>query len=93
MKIQLTDSVVRSESVMTAPIDDEIVIMSLTGSSYISMDCIGRSIWDHLGNPICVQALCARLQEEYQGPAEQIEQDVLEFLEQLKDQDAVDIVN
>ena len=67
---------------MTAPVDNEIVILNMKGNNYISLDAIGRRIWEIIEAPVTVDDLCGRLGQEFEGTQEQIVADVLPFLEE-----------
>ena len=84
MAIEATTRVVRTEGIMTAPVDQEIVLLNLAGNNYISLDAIGRRIWELLENPIDVNDLCRQLETEFEGPREAISADVLSFLAELE---------
>lgn len=83
MQVQETNTVVRTEHTMAAPIADEIVIMSLNTNNYITLNSIGKRIWELVETPTGVEGLCTQLKAEFKGPPDEIERDVLEFLTQL----------
>jgi hypothetical protein len=82
--IERTTTVVRTEGMMTAPVDSEIVILNMKGNNYISLDAIGRRIWEIIEIPVTVDDLCSRLGQEFEGTPEQIIADVQPFLEELE---------
>lgn len=84
MPIDQTSIVVRSETSMTAPLDNELVVVSLASNAYIALDEIGRRIWEMLETPRSVAELCATLADEFSGPIEEIQSDVLSFLTELE---------
>jgi len=84
MSIALTSTVVRSDTSMTAPLDNELVVVSLSSNAYIALDDIGRRIWEMLETPLRVDTLCAQLAEEFAGAPEQITADVQSFLSELE---------
>jgi hypothetical protein len=84
MSIESTSRVVRTDGMMTAPVDNEIVILNMKGNNYISLDAIGRRIWDLLETPVCVADLCQKLSAEFEATQEQIVGDVLPFLIELE---------
>jgi hypothetical protein len=69
---------------MSAPVDNEIVILNMKGNNYISLDQIGRRIWELIETPVVVDDLCSRLEQEFAGSREQIVADVIAFLEELE---------
>jgi len=84
MAIEVTTKVVRTEGIMTAPVDKEIVLLNMKGNNYISLDVIGRRIWELLEAPYSVNELCRQLGAEFEGTQEQICADVLPFLDELE---------
>lgn len=83
MSLNLTTCVFRAEGLMTAPVDKDIVILNMASNNYVSLDMIGRRIWEQLEKPIIVGELCRQLQQEFAGEEEQIVADVLSFLTEL----------
>lgn len=84
MAFDTTTRVVRIEGAMSAPVDNEIVILNMKGNNYISLDPIGRRIWELIESPVVVEDLCGRLEQEFAGTREQIVADVVPFLEELE---------
>ncbi|MBI3890982.1 MAG: PqqD family protein [Candidatus Wallbacteria bacterium] len=92
MTLERHTRVVRAEEMMSAPIDNEIVILNLPRDNYVGLDEIARRIWELLEQPLPVEELCARLAAEYEGPTEQIEADVLGFLSELEKEGLLRVV-
>lgn len=84
MALELTSTVIRTSEVMTAPVDEEIVILNMVGNNYISLDAIGRRIWELLETAFTVQQLCRKLSLEFDATEEQIAADLLPFLTELE---------
>jgi hypothetical protein len=82
--IIITNRVVRTEGMMTAPVDNEIVILNMKGNNYISLDATGRRIWELLEKPVGIAELCYQLMTEFEATEEQITGDVLPFLQELE---------
>ena len=93
MAIESTTTVIRTEGIMTAPVDQEIVLLNMKGNNYISLDAIGRRIWELLETPICVEELCQKLGAEFEGTQEQISTDVLSFLTELEHEGLVRVTD
>ena len=93
MAIDPTTRVVRTEGIMTAPVDQEIVLLNMKGNNYISLDAIGRRIWELLENPIAVDELCTKLGGEFEATQEQISADVLPFLTELEGEGLVRVAD
>ncbi len=81
----------RTADLMSAPVDEDIVILNLARNAYVALDDIGRRIWDLLEEPLAVRELCRRLAEEYEGNPEQMERDLMAFLEDLEGEGMLNI--
>jgi Coenzyme PQQ synthesis protein D (PqqD) len=68
---------------IAAPVDEEIVILSVERGSYYGLDDIGSDIWQRLETRVRVDALCNALIEKYEGDRATIERDVLQLLGDL----------
>jgi len=90
--IDLSTVVVRREGLLSAPVDDEIVLLNPERDNYIGLDAIGRAVWDLLAEPSPVEALCRRLSEDFDATPEQIATDVIAFLDELVDEGIVHVV-
>jgi hypothetical protein len=81
--LSLASRVRRSEDQIAAPVDDEIIILSVERGSYFGLDDIGSDIWERLATPMRVDALCDALAAEYDADRATIERDVLALLDKL----------
>ncbi|MFZ4859323.1 MAG: PqqD family protein [Desulfuromonadaceae bacterium] len=84
MTLALTSTVIRTEGVMTAPVDHEIVILNMASNNYISLDAIGRRIWELLATEQTVTDACRKLSLEFDATEEQIAADLIPFLTELE---------
>jgi hypothetical protein len=72
-----------SGGAIAAPVDEEIVILSVERGNYYGLDDIGSEIWRRLETPVRVDMLCDALTAKYEGDRATIERDVLQLLESL----------
>lgn len=84
MTLELTNTVIRAEGVMTAPVDNDIVILNMASNNYISLDAIGRRIWELLETAHTVSEACQTLSNEFDATEEQIAADIIPFLTELE---------
>lgn len=84
MAIDPTGMLVRAENFTAAPLDDDLVILSLASNEYIALDDIGRSIWNLLETPQRFDQLCLQLGLVYEGTPEEIANDLQSFLHELE---------
>ncbi len=74
---------------LAAKVGDELVMMSLERGNYIGLSEVGARIWDIIETPQPVDAVCARLQEEYEVSCETCRSEVETFLNELVKHGAV----
>jgi hypothetical protein len=91
MSIDLNSFVVRTDGLMAASIDKELVILNLAGDNYVGLDEIGRRIWELLETPHQVSELCRQLSREFEATPDQIVADVLPFLAELENEGMVHV--
>ncbi len=90
--IRLSDVVVLDESLVSAAVGEEMVVLHAKTSTYYDTDAIGADIWRRLAQPTIVQELCASLVERYEVDLATCERDVLAFLEQAHREGLVRVV-
>ncbi len=80
------DTIVSSQPEhLSAEIDGELVIMSVSEGKYVGLNGIATAVWRRLGRPVRVAELCAVLARDYEGDAAVIARDVQEMLTRLRD--------
>ncbi len=93
MAIESNTRIIRTGGLMSAPIEGELVILNMTKNNYIGLDEIGRQIWEMLEKPRNVEEIYDLLSREFDAEPGQIAIDVSAFLEELKDEGLVRIVD
>jgi hypothetical protein len=81
----------RSQEPVTTSLDEELVMLDLRQSRYFGVDAIGHRVWDLMEQPVSVSDLCAALEREFDVTPNQCRNDVLAFLEQLREADLIEI--
>lgn len=74
---------------LAARVGEELVMMSADKGNYIGLSEVGARIWELLETPQEVDAVCARLQEEYDVTPEACRAEVESFLNELAGHGAV----
>lgn len=70
-----------SPEVLSARIDDEVVLMSIEAGYYFSLDPTGSRIWELLsGRPSTIAELADMLMEEYEVEKDTCIADVMNFI-------------
>jgi hypothetical protein len=93
MPLAMDDVVSQAPECLSADVQDELVVMSVSRGEYVALDSIGKDIWQRLATPCRIDALCEALAEEYDAPRATIESDVLEFLERLLGAETLVVTN
>jgi len=75
----------RTDDLLTAPIDDVLLMMSIEKGSYYSLNSVGARIWELLENPMTFDELVAQLLEEYDIAAETCRLEVENFVNALRE--------
>ena len=76
--------VTRTDGVIEAEIDNEIVALSIERGTCYGMNAVASRIWHVLQNPITVDEICKTLIAEYAVDRSVCEQQVLDLLEDLR---------
>ena len=75
---------------LAAKVGDELVMMSAEAGNYIGLSEVGARIWELIETPQDVDAVCAQLQDEYDGVTpEACRAEVETFLNELVKHGAV----
>ncbi len=84
MELTSKTIIVRSQNVMSSPVDDELVMMHLESNQYVGLNPMGRRIWEMIESPVAVQAICQQLITEFDVEMAVCEKEVLAFLSTLR---------
>jgi len=74
---------------LSAKIGDELVMMSAEKGNYIGLSEVGARIWDIIETPSAFEAVCDRLQQEYEVEPDICRAEVETFLEELAKHGAI----
>jgi hypothetical protein len=83
MTIELRTLITRSPGLLSALVDDEIVILNPDRDNYVGLDAVGRAVWDVIEQPCQVAELCRRLSLDFDATPEQVAADVLPFIAEI----------
>lgn len=79
----------RSDSVITAEMGEETVMMGMEQGKYYGLDDIGSRIWELLEEPRTLSALCETLRDEFEVEETSCREDVLDFLQHMQEEDLI----
>ncbi len=82
----------RTDKMLTAALNDELVMMSVELGHYFSLNAVGARIWELLETPRSFDALLATLTAEYDAEPDVIRSEVGNFLAQLESEGLVKTV-
>jgi hypothetical protein len=83
--------VARRPETLSAPVDDELVMLDTRTSTYFGLDRIGNRIWELIEEPKLVGDICAVLQREFDVSEARCLEDVAAFVEQLERADLIEL--
>jgi hypothetical protein len=90
-ELSLDSVVARRTEALTAPVDGELVMLDPRSSRYFGLDAIGSRVWELIEQPRSVMALCSALEGEFEVTPEACRDDVLGFLEQLREAELIEV--
>lgn len=91
--VTLQTTIQASEDVVVSQLDDELVMMSVDQGQYYSLDDIGRRVWELIGEPRTITAVCDIVVDEYDVTRAECEKDILAWLGELVDEKLVLIID
>lgn len=68
---------------LAAKVGDELVMMSAKKGNYVGLSEVGARIWEMIDTPQDLDAICARLQSEYDVAPETCRAEVEAFFSEL----------
>lgn len=74
----------RRDGLAWREVGDEVVILDLESSQYLSLNASGAQLWKLIEQPTTVADLIRALVSEYEIEDEEAERDVFEFLESCR---------
>lgn len=76
--------VVRTEGLLTAEVDGELMAMSIEQGVCYGLDRVGTRVWALIAAPRSVDSLCEALLQEFDVDAEKCRREVVELLQDLR---------
>ena len=83
MNLSLDRSVRVAEGIVFRELQDETVILNLETGTYFGLDPIGTRIWQLCQEKGLLRSVWQTLQVEYEASAEELEADLLGFVDEL----------
>ena len=76
----------KEDQLLVTTLGDELVMMDTENGNYISINNIGRTIWEKIAHPIAVKDLIEFLLNKYNVAEDQCTEETFSFLEKLNEQ-------
>lgn len=73
----------RAERVLAQKGADKLILLDPDGGEYFTLDAVGSRVWELADGSRTVAAIAKALEQEFDAPADVIEADVLELLDEL----------
>ena len=89
--MNIKSKVILSNNVFAQEIDDETIILDAITQEYFSLNEIGKVIWSLLSENKNLEEIKVQMLEMYEVPEEQLEKDLLNFLQALAKKSLISI--
>lgn len=89
--MDLQTLIYRSESALSSPIEDELVMFDSQAGKYYGLNEVAASIWNHLSEAMTVAALGDRLAAEYDITPDQCRAELLAFLPRMQERGLIEV--
>jgi len=80
----------RQEQIIVQKGSKDVLLFNMDDGSYYALNEVGNRIWELCDGTNSVEQLVCMLSKEYNAPAENIETDILELLEDLRNKNLID---
>jgi len=82
----------RKTRLLSAQVEDEIVMMSVEMGQYYNLNAVGGRIWHLLETPRSLDQIVSALADIYEAPKETIHAEVAAFLARLEREGLLEVV-
>ena len=89
--MNIKSKITLSKNVFAQEIDEETIILDSETQEYFSLNEIGKVIWSLLERNKQLEEIKAEMLDMYEVPEEQLEKDVLNFLQALEQKGLIKI--
>jgi hypothetical protein len=89
--LSLHSIVVAISEQVSCPLGEESAVLNLKNSVYYGMNPVGARVWNLVQQPKSVSQLRDTLLEEYEVEAARCERDLLDLLEQMRQEGLIEI--
>ena len=89
--MNIKSKITLSKNVFAQEIDEETIILDSTTQEYFSINEIGKVIWSLIEEKKNLEEIKAEMLDMYEVPEEQIEKDLLNFIQALEQKKLIKI--
>lgn len=89
--LAMDDRVVARSGLLSADIDDGIVLLDTASGTYVNFHDVAAEIWRQLAEPRSLGEICRHLGAIYDAPAERIQASVQRFLNDLEERQLIGV--
>lgn len=86
------NTIQRTENVIQAEIDGELVMMNLISGDYFGLDVIASRIWELLESPKKINTITEQLLLEFEVEPEQCQEDVYSLLTRFHQYKIIEVI-
>jgi hypothetical protein len=83
----------RAKGFVTAPVNNELMMLNVEQGAYYSLDPIAANIWELIESPAKVQDIVSILRTRYKVSLEECQAEVLTFLGKLNENGMIELDN
>ncbi len=83
----------RTKGFVTAPVNNELMMLNVERGAYYSLDPIAAKIWELIESPTSVRDIVTALQARYAVSQQECQGDVLLFLAKLHENGMIELDN
>lgn len=81
-----------SEKILATDVGEDLVMMDIETGQYITLNKMGRIIWQEIASPVKVSELLNKLMERFQVTEEVCREDTLEYLNQMQEDHLIQVI-
>ena len=89
--MNLNQKIIFAETVFSQEVDGEMVLLDMNSENYFGLDETGTAIWQAMQKTGSLQKVYEEMLEQYEVEPEVLEQDILNFVENLVESGLVSV--
>jgi len=86
-------NVVRIPGILSAPVGEELVMFRADQGKYYALNEVAAAVWQRLEQPLSVARLCEELRREFRVTAEQCQEEISQYLEELYGKGLIQVIS